>query len=80
MPVTNEMSRTYPNACDKASKRTGKIDTNKAIELLLTNGSIYWTDEVYCGDDGVDWLMVAIFLNTQNINTFGQGMVTRVYL
>lgn len=60
--------------------RHGQLTTEQAIEILVEEGSIYWTEEAYTGPDTVDWLMVSIFFNTQEIHTFGQGMVTRIYL
>lgn len=60
--------------------RHGKLTTQQAIEILATDGVIYWTPETYDGDDGVDWLMVAIFFNTQGIESFLQGYKTRLIL
>lgn len=59
--------------------RHTKLTTQEAIEILAEDGSIYWTEEGYMGDCGVDWLIVSIFFNTDEIHTYGQGMVTRIY-
>jgi len=53
------------------------LTTQQAIDILIREGAIYWTAEGY-SSDGVDWLMVSIFFNTQEIHTFGQGMKTKV--
>lgn len=58
--------------------RYTKLTTQQAIDILVKDGSIYWTEEGYSNDVGVDWLMVSIFFNTQEIHTFCNGMVTRV--
>lgn len=60
--------------------RHGKITTEQAINILAKKGSIYWTNDGYMKNDGVDWMMVAIFFNTEEIHTYCQGMVTRIYL
>lgn len=63
--------------------RHTNLTTQQAIEILAEHGSIYWTDEGYTmdkfNDDRVDWLMVAIFFNTDEIHTYQQGQVTRIY-
>lgn len=59
--------------------RHTNLTTQQAIEILAKDGSIYWTEEGYTGEVNVDWLMVAIFFNTDEIHTYGQGMVTRIY-
>lgn len=70
----------FDNIRIKLSERHDKLTTQQAIEILAKEGSIYWTNEGYSNDVGVDWLMVAIFFNTQEIHSYGQGMVTRIYL
>ncbi len=57
--------------------RHGIITTEEAISILVRDGSIYWTDEGYLNDK-VDWLMVSLFFNTQEIHTYCNGMVTRI--
>lgn len=73
--------------------RHGPLTTQQAIEIAAQNRtrrtalrgrfretlSIYWNGEGYEADT-VDWLMVAIFFNTNDIETFCHGMVTRIYL
>jgi hypothetical protein len=59
--------------------RYGKITTFQAIEILARDGCIYFTDEAW-QDDGVDWLMVSIFFNTQEIHGFTQGYKVRIDL
>lgn len=60
--------------------RYGEITTEQAIDLLLRDGVIYWTLEAYTGRQTVDWLMVSIFFNTQEIHSFTQGMKTKIYI
>jgi len=61
--------------------RHGALTTDEAIKILAEEGSIYWTQEEYSEPKStVDWNLIAIFFNTQEINTFGQLMVTRIYL
>ena len=57
--------------------RHGKITTEQAIDLLLKDGVIYFTDDGWQGD-GVDWLIVSIFFNTQEIHGFTQGLKVRL--
>jgi len=75
----------------ESMKRHKRITTEKAIKLLARDGVIYWHEDTYypvsdwsgqyyTPNDGVDWLMVAIFFNTNEIHSFGQGMKTRIYL
>lgn len=60
--------------------RQGALTTDQAIKILAEEGSIYWTDEEYMEPKStIDWLMVAIFFNTDEIHTYGQMMVTRIY-
>lgn len=56
------------------------LTTQQAIEILAKDGSIYWTDEGYEKADTIDWNAIAVFFNTEEIHTFCQGMVTRIYL
>ena len=56
------------------------LTTEQAIDLLFEDEVIYWTEDGYSSDHaGVDWLMVAIFFNTEEIHTYCQGMKTRIY-
>jgi hypothetical protein len=60
--------------------RHGPLTTNEAIEILIQDDVIYWTEEEYMDNKStVDWLMVAIFFNTNEIHSFGQGMKTVIY-
>lgn len=59
--------------------RHNALTTEQAIEILANQGSIYWTEEGYDNADTVDWNAVSIFFNTEEIHTYGQGMVTRIY-
>lgn len=59
--------------------RHTKLTTDQAIDILSKDGSIYWTEEGY-RNNGVDWMMVSVFFNTQEIHTYCQGFVTRLYL
>lgn len=56
------------------------LTTQQAIEILAQDGSIYWTEEGFRTDDQVDCSTVSTFFNTEEIHTYGQGMVTRIYL
>lgn len=58
--------------------RHDNLSTEQAIDILIKEDAIYWTEKGYENDVDVDWLMVAIFFNTNEIHTFGQGMKTRV--
>lgn len=61
--------------------RHDSLTTEQAINILMYDKVIYWTEEGYRrGMDNVDWLMVAIFFNTNEIHTFNQGMKTKVIL
>lgn len=60
--------------------RHNSLTTEQAIKILSEEGSIYWSDPFHIFGDTVDWLMVSIFFNTQEIHTYGNGMVTRIYL
>lgn len=60
--------------------RYDNLNTEQAIEILLKEDAIYWTEQGYSNDVDVDWLMVAIFFNSDEIHTFCQGMKTRVIL
>lgn len=55
------------------------LTTEQAIEILSEDGSIYWTDKGYDNCETVDWNVVAIFFNTDEIHTYCQGLVTRIY-
>ena len=60
--------------------RHGAITTQQAIEILSEDESIYWTYEEYSEPKStIDWLLVAIFFNTNEIHTFCNGYVTRIY-
>jgi hypothetical protein len=59
--------------------RHNALTTEQAIEILANEGSIYWTEEGYDNADTVDWNAVSVFFNTEEIHTYGQGMVTRIY-
>lgn len=60
--------------------RYGPLTTQQAIDILIQNdGSIYWTEDGY-DYDKVDWLMVSIFFNTQEIHTYCHGLKTVIYL
>lgn len=60
--------------------RHTKLTTQQAIDILIKEEAIYWTEDGYQStNDGVDWLMVSIFFSTQEIHTFGQGMKTKVF-
>ncbi len=58
--------------------RHTNITTHQAIEMLAKDGSIYWTEEGYMNCNSVDWNIVSIFFNTDQIHTFCNGMVTRL--
>lgn len=58
--------------------RHDNLTTDQAIDILIKEDAIYWTEKGYEEDVDVDWKMVAIFFNTNEIHTFGQGMKTRV--
>lgn len=53
------------------------LTTEQAIDILIQDGVIHWTEQAF-GFDNVDWLMVSIFFNTNEIHTFNQGMKTKV--
>lgn len=59
--------------------RHTKLTTQEAIEILAEDGSIYWTEEGYENVGSVDWNAIAVFFNTEEIHTYGQGMITRIY-
>lgn len=73
-------SRTDCFPFNKNEMRIGKITTSEAIAILLKDGCIHWTEDAYINDDGVDWMMVSIFFNTNEIHTYCQGMVTRIII
>lgn len=61
--------------------RHGALTTQQAIEILSEDESIYWTAEEYSEPEStIDWNLVAIFFNTNEIHTFCNGYVTRIYL
>jgi len=60
--------------------RHGALTTDQAIKILAEDGSIYWTEEEYSEPKStIDWNLVAIFFNTNEIHTFCNGYVTRIY-
>lgn len=59
--------------------RHNALTTEQAIKILANEGSIYWTEEGYDNADTVDWNAVSVFFNTEEIHTYCQGMVTRIY-
>lgn len=56
------------------------LTTEQAIEILAEDGSIYWTDEGYDNAHTIDWKAIAAFFGTEEIHTFCNGYVTRIYL
>jgi hypothetical protein len=60
--------------------RHTNLNTDQAIKILSEEGSIYWTEEGYRNGGDVDWMTVAIFFNTEEIHTYCNGYVTRIYL
>jgi hypothetical protein len=60
--------------------RYGPLTTEECINLLIRDGVIYWTEDGYDDVTTADWLMIAIFFNTDEIHTFNQGMKTVIYL
>lgn len=60
--------------------RHSKLTTQQAIEILAQDGSIYWTEYGYENINQVDWDAIAVFFNTEEIHTFCNGMVTRIYI
>lgn len=58
--------------------RHGKITTEEAINILASEGVIYWTEEGYENDGGVNWGIVAESFKDHEIHTFNQGMKTRL--
>lgn len=56
------------------------LTTQQAIDILIKDGSIYWTDEGYSNAQNIDWNAISVLFNTEEIHTFGQAMVTRLYL
>jgi hypothetical protein len=60
--------------------RHGALTTDEAIKILAEEGSIYWTEDEYSEPKStIDWNLVAVFFNTEEIHSYGQGMVTRIY-
>lgn len=60
--------------------RHAALTTEEAIKILAEEGSIYWTEDEYCEPKStIDWNMVAIFFNTEEIHTYCNGYVTRIY-
>jgi hypothetical protein len=56
------------------------LTTQQAIEILANDGSIYWTEDGYENVNQIDWNAVSVFFNTEEIHTFCNGLVTRIYL
>ena len=59
--------------------RHDNLTTEQAIDILIKEDAIYWTEKGYEDEVDVDWLMVAIFFNSNQIHTFNQGLKTRVF-
>lgn len=55
------------------------LTTDEAIKILAEDESIYWTEEGYDNCGSIDWNMIAVFFNTDEIHTYCNGLVTRIY-
>jgi hypothetical protein len=61
--------------------RHGPLTTDQAIDILIQDDCvIYWNEEGYEDVSAADWMMIAIFFNTDEIHTYCHGMKTVVYL